>query len=237
MTIAATPLTGRPTSRTSGAALAGEIARRVIERVTDPRRVVVGVSNRHVHLSADDLRTLFGREAFTPRHPVRQPGEFAADEQVTVYGPKGSFRLRCMGPCRALSQVELSRTDCIGLGIDAPVTESGHLGAAAPIDIEGPCGRIHLDHGAMVAARHLHCGTDWASSLGLTDQQRIAVAVTGERGGILTDVIVRTKTEWVPEVHLDTDEANALGLHTGDVVRLIGVGAPFPTPRPSRWNR
>lgn len=206
-------------------ALIEEITRRVVIRVLgldDPLSVVVGVSNRHVHLSLEDLKTLFRADRLTVRRHVRQPKEFAAEETVTVHGPKTTFtKVRVMGPCRATTQVELSRTDCFALGVDAPLTQSGHLENAAPVDIEGPYGWVHREHAAIVAARHLHVGPSHAAQLGLSDQDLIKIRIGGSRGGILDNVVVRVKADWVPEIHLDTDEANALDLSTGDRVRLI----------------
>ncbi len=210
---------------TATAALIKEITMRVIRELAetdDPRRVVVGVSNRHAHLSAADLKTLFGLEAMTVFRPVRQPGEFAAEQTVTIHGPKASFaKLRLMGPCRPKTQVELSRTDCIALGIEAPITQSGHLEHAAAIDIEGPNGTVHLEHGAIVAARHIHMGPGHAAALGVADQDLVRVRIDGQRGGVLDNFIVRIKPEWIPEIHLDTDEANALNLRTGDHVTIV----------------
>ena len=207
------------------ATLIKEITLRVLREILDaedPNRVVVGVSNRHVHLSAADLKTLFGLDAMTVFRPVRQPGEFAAQQTVNLHGPRSSFaKVRLMGPCRPQSQVELSRTDCIALGINAPVTQSGHLTDAAPIDLEGPRGRITLDHGAIIAARHLHVGPSHAAALGVADQDLVRVRIDGRRGGVMDNFIVRVKPEWIPEIHLDTDEANAIGLRTGDRVTLL----------------
>lgn len=141
---------------------------------------------------------------------------------MAVHGPRTTFRkVRIMGPCRPKTQVELSRTDCIALGIDAPLTQSGYLDEAGPIDIEGPLGRIHLEHGAMVAARHIHMGPSHAAQWGLKEQDKVKVAFGGERGGVLDNLIVRLKDEWVPEIHLDTDEANALGLADGEYGTLV----------------
>lgn len=185
-------------------------------------RIVVGVSNRHVHLSKQDLQTLFGLDELTKYRQVRQPGDFAAEQFVAVHGPRTTFpKVRIMGPCRPKTQVELSRTDCIALGIDAPLTQSGYLDEAGPIDIEGPLGRIHLEHGAMVAARHIHMGPSHAAQWGLKEQDKVKVAFGGERGGVLDNLIVRLKDEWVPEIHLDTDEANALGLADGEYGTLV----------------
>lgn len=204
------------------AELVTEITLRVLRQLADPTRVVVGVSNRHAHLSRADLTTLFGLDEMTVLRPVRQPGEFAARETVTIHGPRGSIaNVRLMGPCRPASQVELSRTDCVRLGLDAPIAQSGHLDNAAPVEIEGPKGRVALPHAAIIAARHLHIGAPGAAALGVADADIIRIRVDGPRGGLLENVIVRMKPEWVPEIHLDTDEANALNLRTGDVVTVV----------------
>ena len=203
--------------------LVEEVTRKVLTRLQDLQlQVVVGVSNRHAHLSAGDLATLFGLDAMTVYRRVRQPSDFAAEQTVRISGPRGAFpKLRLMGPCRAKTQVELSLTDCVTLGITAPITQSGHLDEAGPIDIEGPAGRIHVPHGVIVAARHIHMGPSHARAWGLADQDRVSVAFGGERGGVLENLIIRIKDDWVPEIHLDTDEANALGLRDGEFGKLI----------------
>ena len=204
--------------------LIARITRAVYDRLApllDQTRVVIGVSNHHVHLSQEDLCQLFGLDEFEVYKPVRQPGEFAAVQKVTVHGPRATFQdVRCMGPCRKLSQVELSLTDCHTLGIEAPITQSGHLDQATWIDIEGPRGTIRRQ-AAMVAARHLHMGPSHAEALGLHDQDVVRIEIGGVRGGVLDNVIVRTKDVWVPEIHLDLDEANALGVATGDYGRIV----------------
>lgn len=200
-----------------------ELTRMVLSRLQGMQgQIVVGVSNRHIHISKEDLATLFGLDHLTVFRKVRQPGEFAAKEFVSVHGPRTTFpKVRVMGPCRPKTQVELSRTDAVALGIDAPVIQSGHLDSAGPIEIEGPLGRIRLEHGAMVPARHIHMGPSHALELGVADQDLVKVAFTGQRGGVLDNFIIRVKDEWIPEIHLDTDEANALGLHHGEVGELI----------------
>lgn len=211
---------------TAEARLIEEVTRRVIYRafdLEDPSLVVVGISNRHVHLSEEDFAVLFGRADMTVYRQVRQHGEYAAEETITVHGPKASMaRVRVMGPFRHRSQVELSRTDCIALGVDAPITESGRLDSSAPVDIEGPCGRLHLEHAAMVAGRHVHLGTGDAARLGVADGDRISVRVSGRRGGILDNFLCRVKESYVAEAHIDTDEGNAFDVKTGDYVRILG---------------
>lgn len=189
---------------------------------TDPHRVVLGVSNRHVHLSPEDFVTLFGSGEPTVKAWVVQHGEFAANETVTIQGSRGSMeRVRVMGPCRPRSQVELSATDCRALGIQAPVTQSGHLDEAAPITIIGPAGRIDCEHAAIVAARHIHLGPGDAEALGVKDQDLVRVRIEGDRGGVLDNVICRVKDNFTSEVHLDTDEANGIGGRTGDMVTVL----------------
>lgn len=203
--------------------LVEEVTRMVLFRLHGMQnQIVLGVSNRHVHLSREDLATLFGLDALTVYRRVRQPGEFAAEQFVKVHGPRTTFeKVRVMGPCRPKTQVELSRTDCVQLGIDAPVTQSGHLDNAGPVEIEGPKGRIRLEHGALVAARHVHMGPQHAADLGVADQQLVKIRFGGQRAGVLENFIIRVKDEWVPEIHLDTDEANALGLRSGDCGELV----------------
>ncbi|MGA4670688.1 phosphate propanoyltransferase [Propionibacteriaceae bacterium Y1923] len=189
---------------------------------TDPHRVVLGVSNRHVHLSPEDFATLFGSGEPTVKAWVVQHGEFAADQVVTIEGPRGRMeKVRVMGPCRRQSQVELSATDCRALGINAPVTQSGYLDEAAPITIIGPEGRVDLEHAAIIAARHIHLGPGDAEALGVKDQQLVKVRFEGERGGVLDNVICRVKDNFTSEVHLDTDEANAVMGRTGDIVTVL----------------
>jgi putative phosphotransacetylase len=192
-----------------------------VQYLADPKRVVIGISNRHVHLSQEDLKFLFGIDDFDIFRQVRQPGEYAATQQVTVIGAKGSFdRVRVMGPCRAKTQVELSATDCRTIGVEAPVTQSGHLETAGWVEIESPYGRIRRQ-GAMIAARHIHMGFAHAQALGVKDQETVQVRFDGVRGGVLDNFIIRTKENWVPEIHLDTDEANALGVKSGEYGTVV----------------
>jgi putative phosphotransacetylase len=204
--------------------LIDEVANRVAAEISwqlDPPRIIVGVSNRHVHLDRADLQTLFGEDEFTLYKKVRQPGQFAAVEKVDITGPRSGFKhVRCMGPCRKASQVELSLTDARALGLKAPVTQSGHLENAAEIEIASPRATI-VRPAAIAAARHIHMGEGQAKQLGLHDQDIVSVAFGGPRGGVMDEVIIRTAPEWLCEFHVDTDEANAFGLRTGDFVTLL----------------
>lgn len=206
------------------AQLISEIAERVLTRLceADPNRVIVGISNRHVHLSDADFLTLFGYPRPNVRKMVRQRGEFAAEETVTLHGPKGSMeRVRVMGPNRPATQVELSRTDAYALGVAAPMAQSGRLDDAAPIEISGPAGRVACTNAAIVAGRHIHMSPADAAALGLADQDRVSVLFEGERGGRLDHFLIRVKDSYLAELHLDTDEGNAVGARTGDHVRIV----------------
>lgn len=204
--------------------LIAEIADRVLARLRDldPHQVIVGISNRHVHLSDADFFTLFGYREPTVKKYVRQRGEFAAEETVTLHGPRGEMRrVRVMGPNRPATQVELSRTDCFALGIDAPMAQSGHLDQAGPITIEGPTAHVECERAVIVAGRHIHMSPDDAGALGLRDQDRVSVQFGGDRGARLDNFLIRVKDSYLAELHLDTDEGNAVGARTGDYVQIL----------------
>jgi len=186
-------------------------------------RVPVGVSRCHVHLSQKDLELLFGEGyQLTEKKALSQPGQFAAEETVTLIGPKGSISgVRVLGPVRSKTQVEVTISDCYRLGIQAPVRESGDLDGTPGITIEGPAGRVELSEGVIVARRHLHLSPAEAEKLGLKDKDIIKVKAEGERALIFENVIVRVRSNFLMDLHLDTDEANAAGLKNKDLVTII----------------
>jgi acetate kinase len=189
-----------------------------------PVQIPVSISARHVHLTAPVIETLFCDKYRLHVHSgLVQPGEFAAEETVTLVGPQGRIpHVRIVGPPRAVNQVELSRTDALTLGINAPVRESGDLAGTPGILIEGPRGSVQLDSGVICALRHVHMSPADAAVLGYKDQDRIELAVeSDERRMLFRDVVVRVSPNYRLELHLDTDEGNAAGLHSGDAVILI----------------
>lgn len=182
--------------------------------------IPVGISARHVHLSEAHVAQLFGQGyTLTPKKTL-MGGQFAAEEQVTLVGTalRAIENVRVLGPVRSASQVEVSRTDCLKLGMTAPLRESGDLAGSAPIALVGPKGAVYLSEGLIIAARHIHMSTDDANAAGLHDGQRVCVRAEGARGGVLTEVLVRVRPDFTLEMHIDTDEANALGIQNG--VRL-----------------
>ena len=185
-----------------------------------PIAVTVGISARHVHLNREHVETLFGAgHELKPFKELSQPGQFAAEEMVTVVGPKGVIeKVRVLGPERKKSQVELSISDCFKLGIKAPLRDSGDLAGSASVTLVGPVGSVTLQEGAIIAARHIHMHTSDAEKYGLEDGDRIYVRAKGPRGIIFGDVLVRVGDAHKLEMHVDTDEGNAVGLRNGDTV-------------------
>lgn len=186
-------------------------------------KVPVGISNRHLHVTQEDLEILFGKGyELTQKKPLSQPGQFASEETVTLIGPKSIIKnVRILGPVRPQTQVEISRTDSFTLGINPPVRDSGSISATPGIIIEGPKGRVELKEGVIIAQRHLHLHTDEAKELNLNDKDIIAVEFEGERGVIFKNVLVRVSPKFAKDLHLDLDEANAASLSNGDLGTII----------------
>jgi putative phosphotransacetylase len=189
------------------------------------REVSIGVSARHIHVSARDFEALFGKgRAPSVRKVISQPGQFAAAEAVAVVGPRGRIDdVRIVGPARGATQVELSPSDCRTIGVDAPVAMSGKLETSAGgVTLEGPAGKVALQGGVIVAQRHLHVAPADAKRLGVADGDRLAIEC-GPAGRRVTlhDVLVRLGPAHATELHLDVDEANAAGVRTGDTAAVV----------------
>lgn len=185
--------------------------------------IPVGISNRHVHLSREDMDALFGYGAtLTRMKAVKQPGQYAAEETVTLRGPKGEIqRVRVLGPLRSATQIEISVSDGFTLGVKAPVRMSGDLQDSPGIEIIGPRGKVTKHGGAIVAWRHIHISPTEAAQFDLHDGMEIDVRIDGHRGGILSHVLVRVSADAVLEMHIDVEEANGFGLRNGDCVRRV----------------
>jgi len=186
--------------------------------------VSIAVSARHAHLSQATLDRVFGPGyQLRPRTWLSQTGQFAAQEIVTLVGPAGRIQnVRVMGPPRSHDQIELSRTDELTLGIEAPVRISGDLAGTPGIGIEGPAGRVSLSSGVISARRHVHMSPQDAERWGVQDGQTVQVKVDSkDRDLVFGDVTVRIAPDFRLEVHLDTDEANAAGIKNGDRGELL----------------
>lgn len=224
-----------------------EETKRLLERARlapAPHGIPVAVSARHVHLDQETLEKLFGPGAqLTPKKPLSQPGQYASLETVTLVGPRRRIEgVRILGPVRKKTQVEISRTDEFFLGVDAPVRGSGDLKGSAPITLEGPKGSVQLSEGLIRALRHVHASPDEARSLGVSDGDYVAVAITGgPRDLVFGDVLVRVHPEFRLEMHLDTDEGNAADVatalatgHDGCMIPLVGQAGKLVEYRPTR---
>ena len=185
--------------------------------------VVVGVSNRHVHISQEDLEKIFGAGyKLTKMKDLRQPGHYAANETVTIIGPKGKMdKIRILGPVRKETQVEISMSDAFKLGIKAPVKESGKLDGTPGLTIAGPKGALEKDKGVIVAGRHIHMPKFIADIKGYKDGDMVTVETSGERKALLQNVLIRVGSNVVKEIHLDMDEANASGASNDAFVKII----------------
>lgn len=200
------------------------VTERVIEKLREYNefKIPIGVSNRHVHVTKEDLETLFGEGyELTKKGDLKQPGQFAANETITIRGPKGEFeRVRILGPVRKQSQVEISKTDSFRLGIKPPVRESGDLSGTPGLELVGPKGVVKMPNGAIVALRHIHMTPAQAASMGVKDKDIVEVETFGERHGVMGDVLIRVSDKFSLEMHVDVDEANACALQNNDYVIL-----------------
>ena len=199
-----------------------EVARESIPDARD-NTIPVGVSNRHVHLSQGDLEALFGPGYELSRmKDLSQPGQYACKETVTICGPKGAIeKVRILGPVRSRTQVEILAGDSFKLGIKSTARLSGDLDGTPGITIIGPKGSVQIKEGLMVAQRHIHMLPEDAVRMGVHDGQVVSLEVDGIRGGILRNTIVRVTGQSGLECHIDTEEANALGLSSSSRVKIV----------------
>ncbi len=185
--------------------------------------VPVGVSARHVHLTQEHVEALFGDGYQLTEKKELMGGQFASNETVTIVGLKlrAIENVRILGPVRSKSQVEVSATDAIKLGVKAPIRESGNIAGSAPIAVVGPKGAIYLDEGCIVAKRHIHMSPKDAMAAGVHDGDIVSVKADNERGTVFNNVQIRVDDSFTLEMHIDTDEANAAKIATGDTMRIL----------------
>ncbi len=209
-----------------------EIVKRVIAGMGDGTpdvgsadgTVPVGVSNRHIHLSRADVDTLFGAGyELTPLKDLSQPGQYACKETLTVVGPslRPIENVRVLGPVRGASQVEISKTDSFTLKVKPPVRESGKITGSSPITIIGPKGVVELREGCIIANRHIHMSLEDGARFGVKDNDYVTVDVEGTRRTRWYDVQVRVHKDFRLEMHVDTDDANAVGIGNGARVKVV----------------
>lgn len=177
-------------------------------------KVMVETSARHLHVTQQDLEALFGAGAvLSNKKDLSQPGQFATNEKVEVVGPKGSMKMSILGPVRPETQIELALTDARKLGITAPIRESGDLAGTPGCKLVGPAGEVELDHGVIIAKRHIHFNVEEAKEAGVEDKQIVSVKLDyNGRSLIFGDVVCRVSPKYAAAMHIDTDESNAAGL-------------------------
>jgi propanediol utilization protein len=187
-------------------------------------KLVVSISARHVHLTDEHVETLFGPGAkLTPMKPLYQDGFFAAEETVAVVGPRRRMlpSVRILGPTRDYSQVELAFTDGISLGIDLPVRASGKIKDTPGCVLVGPKGVVELKQGVIRAERHVHMNHRHAKEYGVANGDRMSLRIESSCTTIFADLLVRADDVSKLEVHLDTDEGNAVDLDHATKVELL----------------
>ncbi len=185
--------------------------------------VPIGVSARHVHLTQEHVEVLFGEGYQLTKKKDLMGGQFASNEQVTIVGLKlrAIENVRILGPVRKASQVEVSATDAVKLGIKAPIRESGNIAGSAPIALVGPKGALYLKEGCIVAMRHIHMSPKDAMAAGVSDGDIVSVKADNPRGTVFNHVKIRVDESFTLEMHIDTDEANACSIKTGDKVYIV----------------
>lgn len=182
-------------------------------------KIPVGVSARHVHLTKEIFNKLFGTDDLTIKVPINQPGLYAANEIVTIKGPKGEIsNVRVMGPLRSYNQVEVSKTDAYKLGVNPPMRKSGDVENAEVITIIGPKDKVTLNS-CILADRHIHISKEEADSLNIKDDQVIDVYINSSKPGMIRAQFKVTDNGY-KEIHLDTDDANAFLLNQNDEVEI-----------------
>lgn len=188
------------------------------------KQILLETSARHVHVTKEDLATLFGEGyELTFKKDLSQPGQFATEERVRVIGPKGEFpRVSILGPERKETQVELSASDARSIGISCPIRESGDLAGSGACKLVGPAGEVELDHGVIIAKRHIHATPEDAKELGVENGEVVQVKVESDgRSLIFGDVVVRVSQSYALAMHIDTDESNACGAVPGLMVDIV----------------
>ena len=193
------------------------ITQQILKRVF----IELEASGRHVHVTKEQAIALFGHP-LTPKRPLSQPGQYLANERVTVIGPKGKFEgVAVLGPERKEGQVELSMTDARTLGISAPVRLSGDVKGTPGAILQAQLGQVTLKQGVIVARRHIHITPEDAKTMGVEDRQVVRLQTFTDRPLTFGDVVVRVSPDFQTFVHLDYDEANACGFQKGDLGRIL----------------
>lgn len=184
-------------------------------------KAIIGVSNKHVHLTEEDYKILFGDEPLENIKDLRQPGQYSSNQKVSIRTEKNTFNnVRLLGPLRKYTQVEISKTDSFALGLQPPVRNSGDLEGAATITIVGPCGEVTKPC-CIIANRHLHINPQERQEMGLVGVEKVKVRIDSEKATVFEDVYLKEDPSFILELHLDTDDGNGSFAKTGEEAEII----------------
>lgn len=199
------------------------LAEEILRRLPRFLKIPVEASGRHVHLKREHLDILFGKGyQLTPRRDLSQPGQYLCEERLTLKTDKGILRnVAVLGPVREETQVELSLTDAMSIGVNAPVKESGNIEGSAAVTIVSDQAEVRIGEGVIVAMRHLHAAPKDAVLLGVKDKDLVSIRIDGLRPVIFENVLVRVNEKYSTIVHIDYDEANACGYRPGTTGSIV----------------
>ena len=184
--------------------------------------IQLGISARHCHVTQQALEAMFGVGAkLHVKKPIKQPRQFAAEEQVTAVFPKGEMKLRILGPVRSYNQVELAYTDARKAGVNPPIRKSGDLKGSPGCILRGPYGEVVMKQGVIVAERHVHLFPETAAKYFLKEDDMVQIITLGRRATVLDNVRVRCGPNDGDEVHLDTDEGNCIDMQNGQMITIL----------------
>jgi len=201
-----------------------EIVNEVIARMTLSTEIPIGVSARHCHLDKESMEILFGKGyKLTNKANLSQPNQFAANETVIIAGPRGSIaNVRILGPLRPTTQIEISQTDAFKLGLNPPIRLSGNTKGSSSVTVIGPKGSIYLQEGLIIAQAHIHMNPGDAEKFSVDNGDFVAVKIdNGQRAIQFSKTLIRVSENYHLEMHIDTDEANALDLGPNSTIKII----------------
>nr|WP_259473488.1 ethanolamine utilization phosphate acetyltransferase EutD [Clostridium estertheticum] len=199
------------------------IVEQVTKRISEKLKITVEASGRHLHLSRESIDILFGKGyKLTKATELSQPGQFRCNERVSISGPKGTIaNVIVLGPERSQTQVEVSKTDALILGVKPPIRESGNLGGSLGITISTDKASLKIKEGLIIVRRHIHLTPDDANLFKVCDKDIVKAKIFGERPLIFDDVVIRVGKQYSTAMHIDYDEANACGYIKGTTAKII----------------
>ena len=199
-----------------------ELANKIQEQMIKEGYVQIEASARHVHLCKKDLMTLFGKDDLDQVRSLSQPGQYLSGQKLVLQGPKRSIeRVSVLGPLRDITQVEISKSDAIQLGVDCPIRESGDIRASGKITLVGPNGTLDIDEGVIIAQNHVHVTPYEAKLLNLKDKEIVSVRAMSVRPVTFENVVIRISDKFSFRMHVDFDEANAAAVQGFTLGKII----------------